>query len=128
MMFQCWAILVLACGIASAQDAKTPPGLRVFYTGHSFHMFVPPQVEQLVNEFPGITQQSKLFRDQIGHGQGHVMVLASYCNFATIYRMSPVGLKIQERSVNDEQHAILQKLAWETVTKYPYAGVLMKTE
>ena len=280
MMFQCWAILVVACGIASAQDAKTPPGLRVFYTGHSFHMFVPPQVEQLVksagiqghtlvgqqgiggsrviqhwdladdknkakaalsngevdvftmaahvaipddgitkftelglkhnpklrllvqaswfpfdvpsgpgritdnaqrdsakiedlqaavdewrkkleaqvddlnqqhgqravfivpvgdavvklramivaNEFPGITQQSKLFRDPIGHGQGHVMVLASYCNFAAIYRISPVGLKIQERSVNDEQHAILQKLAWETVTKYPYAGVLMKTE
>ena len=273
-------ILVVASGISTAQDAKTPPGLRVFYTGHSFHMFVPPQVEQLVksagiqghtlvgqqgiggsrviqhwdladdknkakaalsngevdvftmaahvaipddgitkftelglkhnpklrllvqaswfpfdvpsgpgritdnaqrdsakiedlqaavdewrkkleaqvddlnqqhgqravfivpvgdavvklramivaNEFPGITQQSKLFRDPIGHGQGHVMVLASYCNFAAIYRISPVGLKIQERSVNDEQHAILQKLAWETVTKYPYAGVLMKTE
>lgn len=74
-------------------------------------------------QFPGITQQSKLFRDPIGHGQGHVMVLASYCNFAAIYRTSPVGLKIDERSVNDEQHAILQKLAWETVSAYPYAGV-----
>ena len=25
--------------------------------------------------------------------------------------------------ITDEQHAILQKLAWETVSKYPYAGV-----
>ena len=85
--------------------------------------------ELIVNgKFPGITQQSKLFRDPIGHSQGHVMVLASYCNFAAIYRISPVGLNLEERSVNDEQHVILQKLAWETVTKYPYAGVLMKTE
>ncbi len=280
MMFQCFTIWVLACGIASAQDAKTPPGLRVFYTGHSFHMFVPPQVEQLVksagiqghrllgqqgiggsrviqhwdladdknkaksalisgevdvftmaahviipddgitkftelglkhnpklrllvqaswfpfdvpsgpgritdnaqrdnakipdlqsavdewrkkleaqvddlnkqhgqravfivpvgeavvrlramivaNEFPGITQQSKLFRDPIGHGQGHVMSLTTYCNFATIYRISPVGLNLSERSVNAEQDAILQKIAWETVSKYPYAGIAAKAE
>jgi hypothetical protein len=25
--------------------------------------------------------------------------------------------------VTDDQHAILQKIAWETVSKYPYAGV-----
>ena len=266
----------IGSSIATAEDAKTPAGLRVFYTGHSFHMFVPPQIEQLVKsaniqghklvgtqgiggsrviqhwdladdknkakpvlssgevdvftmaahlqipddgiakftelglkhnpnlrllvqaswypfdvprgspgfitdnaqrddakiedlqaaleewrmkmeaqadelnkqhgkpavfivpvgravlklrelivngKFSGITQQSKLFRDPIGHGQGHVMVLTSYCNFAAIYRMSPVGLKLDERSVNDEQHAILQKLAWETVLTYPYSGV-----
>jgi hypothetical protein len=277
LALHCVALLAFfSCGITSAQDLKTPAGQRVFYTGHSFHMFVPPQVEQLVKaagiqnhklagtqgiggsrviqhwdladdknkaksalaggevdvftmaahlqipddgitkftelglkhnpnlrllvqaswypfdvprgspgfitdnaqrdnakiedlqsaleewrkrmesqaddlnkqhgkkavfivpvgravlklrerivegQFPGITQQSKLFRDPIGHGQGHVMVLASYCNFAAIYRTSPVGLKIDERSVNDEQHAILQKLAWETVSAYPYAGV-----
>lgn len=276
-LFRFVAVLAfIGCSIASAEDAKTPAGLRVFYTGHSFHMFVPTQVEQLVKaaniqghklagtqgiggsrviqhwdladdknkakpalisaevdvftmaahlaipddgitnftelglkhnpnlrllvqaswfpfdvprgslgfiadnvqrddakitnlqaavddwrkkleaqaddlnkqhgkkavfivpvgdavvklramigdgKFPGITTQSKLFRDPIGHGNGQVMVLASYCNFAAIYRISPVGLKIEERSVNDEQHAILQKLAWETVSKYPYSGV-----
>ena len=74
-------------------------------------------------KFPGVTEQSKLFRDPIGHGQGHVMVLASYCNFAAIYRISPVGLKVEERSVNDEQHTILQRIAWETVSAYPYSGV-----
>ncbi len=268
-------LALLGCGIAVAEDTKTPPGLRVFYTGHSFHMFVPPQIEQLVKsagiqghklagqqgiggsrviqhwdladgmnkakpalasgevdvftmaahvaipdegiakftelglkhnpnlrllvqaswfpfdvptgsgritdnaqrddakiedlqaavdewrkkleaqaddlnklhgkravcivpvgdavvklralivdgKFPGVTTQSKLFRDPIGHGLGHVMALAAYCNFAAIYRVSPEGLKLNERGVDDAQHAILQKLAWETVSMYPYSGV-----
>ena len=275
MILRCWTILILACGIASGQDAKAPAGQRVFYTGHSFHMFVPPAIEQLVKsaniqghklagtqgiggsrviqhwdladdknkakpalisgevdvftmaahvaipdqgitnftelglkhnpnlrllvqaswypfdvpsgagrisdnaqrddakiadlqaavdewrkkleaqvddlnkqhgkravfivpvgdavvklramiidgKFPGITNQSKLFRDPIGHGNGQVMALASYCNFAAIYRLSPVGLKLDERGVDDAQHALLQQIAWETVSKYPYSGV-----
>jgi hypothetical protein len=80
----------------------------------------------VAGQFPGITRQSKLFRDAIGHGQGQVMALTGYCNFAAIYRMSPVGLKLNERGVTEEQHAILQKIAWETVSKYPYAGVTAK--
>jgi hypothetical protein len=52
MRFTCVGGLLgafLLLGIATAEDAKSPPaGLRVFYTGHSFHMFVPPRVEQLV--------------------------------------------------------------------------------
>ncbi len=274
-LFRFVAVLAfIGCSIASAQDAKTPAGQRVFYTGHSFHMFVPPQVEQLVKaaniqghklagtqgiggsrvvqhwdladdknkakpalirgevdvftmaahlaipddgitkftelglkhnpnlrllvqaswyphdvpapksirdnaqrddmkiadlqaavdewrtkleaqvddlnkqhgqravfivpvgdavvklralivdgKFPGITTQSKLFRDPIGHGNGQVMALASYCNFAAIYRISPVGLKLEERSVDAAQHTILQQIAWETVSKYLYAGI-----
>jgi hypothetical protein len=285
MILRCWTILVLACGIASGQDAKTPAGLRVFYTGHSFHMFVPPQVDQLVQaagiqghkvvgrqgiggsrviqhweltetkdktgkvtnrqtakpaletgevdvftmaahlqipddgitnftelglkhnpnlrllvqaswypfdvprgspgfitenaqrddakiadlqaavvewrkkleaqaddlnkthgkravfivpvgdavvklralvldgKFPGVTKQSELFTDQIGHCHAHVQALASYCNYAAIYRVSPVGLKVPRSGLGDEQHDILQKLAWETVSTYPYAGI-----
>jgi len=77
----------------------------------------------VAGEFPGVTKQSALFRDPIGHGQGPIMVLAAYCNFAAIYRISPVGHIALERSVNAEQHAILQKIAWDTVSKYPQAGV-----
>lgn len=33
--------------VGEDSDAR-PTGLRVFYTGHSFHMFVPRQVEQIV--------------------------------------------------------------------------------
>ena len=78
--------------------------------------------------FPGTTNQSKLFRDPIGHGNGQVMALASYCNFAAIYRISPVGLKLTERGVDDAQHEILQQIAWDTVSKYPYAGIAAKPE
>jgi hypothetical protein len=74
-------------------------------------------------EFPGISEQSKLFRDPIGHGQGPIMALAAYCDFAAIYHMSPEGHPVSERSISPEQHKILQKLAWETVSNYPYAGV-----
>ncbi|WP_395737130.1 hypothetical protein [Prosthecobacter sp.] len=77
----------------------------------------------VAGEFPGINKQSALFRDPIGHGQGHVMALTAYCNFAAIYRISPVGHIAPERSISHEQHAILQKIAWETVSNYPPAGV-----
>ena len=40
-----------------------------------------------------------------------------------IYRISPAGFNVQAAGVDDAQHAILQKLAWETVSSYPYSGV-----
>ena len=113
---------------AQADDLNKQHGKRAVFIVPVGDAVVKLRAMIVAGEFPGITQQSKLFRDQIGHGQGHVMALASYCNFAAIYRMSPVGLKLDERSVNDEQHAILQKLAWETVSKYSYAGIAAKAE
>jgi len=74
-------------------------------------------------KFPSVTKQSELFRDPIGHGLGHIQALASYCNFAAIYRITPAGLKLTVEGVDDAQHAILQKIAWETVSAYPHAGV-----
>lgn len=266
---------LLLCASAKAQDAKVPPGLRVFYTGHSFHMFVPRHVEQLVKaagiqghqlvgqqgiggsrviqhwdladdqnkakaalktgnvdvftmaahvvipddgitnfvklglehnpkmrflvqaswfpfdvpdpekrvkdnsqrdqakitdlqvavddfrkklegqvddlnrqhgkrvidlvpagdavvklrslvvdgKFPGVTKQSELFRDPIGHGFAHVQALVSYCNFVAIYKVNPQGLKVTFEGVADAQQPILQKIAWETTSKYAYSGV-----
>lgn len=75
-------------------------------------------------KFPGITKQSQLFRDPIGHGNGQVMALTAYCNYAAIYRVSPKGLAVKaDRGIDDEQNAILQRIAWETVSKYPHAGI-----
>ena len=73
--------------------------------------------------FPGVTKQADLFRDPIGHGLGHVQALAAYCNFAAIYRRTPEGLKLNEPGVDDAQHDILQRIAWDTVSNYPYSGV-----
>jgi hypothetical protein len=72
-------------------------------------------------KYPGVVKQSELFTDPIGHGGAHIQNLASYCNFAAIYRISPEGLNLP--NLTDEQNAILQKIAWETVSSYPYAGV-----
>ena len=73
--------------------------------------------------YPGVSKQSELFRDPIGHGGPHIQWLASYCNFAAIYRMSPMGLTVSVEALNPEQHSILQKIAWETVSGYTYAGL-----
>ena len=72
-------------------------------------------------KYPGVAKQSELFTDPIGHGGAHIQNLASYCNFAAIYRISPEGLNLQ--GLTDEQNAILQKIAWETLSAYPYAGI-----
>lgn len=80
----------------------------------------------VAGEFPGVTKQSELFTDPIGHGREPIVALASYCNFAAIYRMSPEGLDSNMPQLTAEQHKLLQKIAWETVSKYPYAGMAKK--
>jgi hypothetical protein len=72
---------------------------------------------------PGITKQSELFTDPIGHGKLPVIILASYCNYTAITGRSPVGLKVYEPSVSEELNALLQRIAWETVSGYPMSGV-----
>jgi hypothetical protein len=72
---------------------------------------------------PGVVKQSELFTDPIGHGQPPILILTAYCNFACITGKSPVGLEINEKGVSNELHAVLQKIAWETVSEYKMSGV-----
>jgi hypothetical protein len=74
-------------------------------------------------EYPGVKTQSELFRDPIGHGGAHIQALAAYCNFVAIYGFNPEGLPVPAADLDDAQRGILEKLAWETVSKYAYAGV-----
>jgi hypothetical protein len=78
----------------------------------------------IAGKYPGVAKQSELFTDPIGHGGPHIQALASYCNFAAIYRISPEGHNLT--GLTDEQNAILQKLAWETVSAYSPAGIASK--
>lgn len=90
----------------------------------------------VAGKFPGITKQN--YRDKPGDRgsvlQGDIMPhqgllgmrLGTYMHFAALYRMSPVGLKFPGKDgdgLTDEQRPILQKLAWDMVSKYPYAGI-----
>jgi hypothetical protein len=83
------------------------------------------QLRQLVvdGKYPGVSKQSELFRDPIGHGGPHLQWLVTYCNFAAIYGRTPEGLKLATDGVDAGQHAILQRIAWQAVAKYPRAGV-----
>ncbi len=84
-------------------------------------------------EAPGLKAQWELFRDNWGHGQPPLQILSSYCHYAVIYHRSPVGLPVPLalkalKDVSDEDKAklnqLLQKIAWDTVSHYPMAGVM----
>jgi hypothetical protein len=75
---------------------------------------------------PGLTKQTDLFADLIGHGKAPLITLTTYCNFACIYGISPVGLKDNEPvldQLSPELKPLLQQIAWSTVTAEPYSGV-----
>ena len=79
----------------------------------------------VAGQAPGIRKQSQLFRDPIGHGTEPVQRLASYVQFAVVYRRSPVGLKVFEKPGNEEWgglNRLLQELAWQAVVAQPLSG------
>lgn len=82
---------------------------------------------------PGLTKQTDLFTDAIGHARPPLAVLVSYCYYAQIYGRSPVGLPVPpalKGMLNEETTArlnqVLQEIAWETVITHPLSGVTAK--
>ena len=77
-------------------------------------------------EAPGIAKQSDLFKDTIGHGRAAIEALVTYCNFACLYRINPIGLKDaapELDKISPELQPLLQRLAWEAVTVHPLSGI-----
>ena len=75
---------------------------------------------------PGLTKQTDLFTDPIGHGKEPILALTTYCNYACIYKISPVGLKDTNANLDKlspELKPLLQQIAWDTVSNYPLSGV-----
>ncbi|MDB5308408.1 MAG: hypothetical protein JWO38_2610 [Gemmataceae bacterium] len=79
---------------------------------------------------PGLSTQEALFTDALGHGTPPLQVLVAYCNYAVIYRKSPVGLPVPDvlkrAKLGDQEeklNRLLQDLAWEAVTQHPLSGV-----
>lgn len=92
--------------------------------------------------FPGITDPFELWRDgNMWEPGSHVRTLIHYCNLATLYGVSPVGLEpdfsgitagggkgrvysfADLAPITDEQRKLLQRMAWEKVTGYAHSGV-----
>jgi hypothetical protein len=78
-------------------------------------------------EAPGIGSQNDLFKDDVGHPREHIKTLAAYCHFSVIYGRSAEGLPrpTSLTGVADATNLnlLLQRLAWEAVSKHPLAGV-----
>ncbi len=96
--------------------------------------------EVAAGKFPGLKNPDELFPLPGEWAPGRQLIaLAAYCHYATLYRASPEGLdvpfpefKFKPKGAPAEislgrltaaESAILQRIAWETVSKYPYAGV-----
>lgn len=102
--------------------------------GHEAVFIVPASdaifaLRELVAEgkAPGLTRQTDLFRDDLGHPQTPLAVLVTYCHFAAIYQCSPAGLpvpaELKDYPQAEELNRLLQQLAWDAVATYPLSGV-----
>ncbi len=69
-----------------------------------------------------MTKRSELFND-VPH-QGRLgSLLQDCCAFAALYHKPPAGLELgRDKGIAPDQSAILQKIAWGTVSRYPPAG------
>lgn len=82
---------------------------------------------------PGLTKQTDLFTDAIGHARPPLAVLVAYCYYAQIYGRNPAGLPVPaglKGTLNEETAAklnqVVQEIAWKTVTEHPLSGVKAK--
>ena len=110
--------------ISSLNEELGKPVLRIVPVGQA----VLGLREKIVQgQAPGLEKQSELFTDVLGHVHPPIMVLSGYCHYAVIYGRSPEGLAvpaaIAKRPEAEALNRLLQKLAWEAVTKHPFSGV-----
>ena len=84
----------------------------------------------IAGQAPGLKTQEGLFTDPLGHGTAPLKALVGYCNFAVMYRRSPVGLPapdvLQTAKLGEHEgplNRLLQELAWEAVVQHPLSGV-----
>ena len=84
---------------------------------------------------PGLKTQEDLFTDALGHGTAPLKVLVAYCNYAVIYRRSPLGLPVpvalKQAKLGDNEeklNRLLQDLAWDAVSSHPLSGVKLEAK
>ncbi|MCY2996460.1 MAG: hypothetical protein NTY19_52725 [Planctomycetota bacterium] len=105
-------------------------GRTVLYVAPAPQAVIALREKIIAGQAPGLKVQEDLFTDALGHGKPALQALVAYCDYAVIYRRSPVGLPVptilkqaklgeQEESLN----RLLQELAWEAVLQHPLSGL-----
>jgi hypothetical protein len=77
-------------------------------------------------KIPGVTKQSELTRDPIGHPTPVQAHLVTYVWYAAMYRESPVGLQVLVDKADPnsaKREKMLQQIAWNAVVGEPKSGV-----
>jgi hypothetical protein len=77
-------------------------------------------------EVPGVTKQSALFTDSIGHATPTVLQLAAYVQYVCLYRRDPAGLTCFETAGDEASSArnrLLQQIALAASEDEPMSGV-----
>jgi hypothetical protein len=105
-------------------------GRTVLYVVPAPQAVIALREKIIAGQAPGLKEQEDLFTDALGHGKPPLMGLVAYCNFAVIYRRSPVGLPVpailKQAKLGDQEESLnrlLQELAWEAVLQHPLSGL-----
>lgn len=117
------------------RELNKKQGKTVLYIVPAPQAVIALREKIIAGQAPGLKMQSDLFTDDLGHGTAPLQALVAYCNFAVMYRRSPVGLPVPEvlkkAKLGDQEeklNKLLQELAWEAVTQHPLSGVRLDTE
>jgi hypothetical protein len=113
------------------QSLNKKVGKTVLYIVPAPQAVIALREKIVEGEAPGLKKQSDLFTDATGHGTPPLKTLVGYCNYAVMYRRSPVGLPVpailKEAKLGDQEAALnrlLQELAWDAVIHHPLSGVI----
>lgn len=105
-------------------------GKTVLYVAPAPHALIALREKIIAGQAPGLKAQEDLFTDALGHGKPPLQALVGYCNYAVIYRRSPIGLPapaiLKQAKLGDQEeklNRLLQELAWEAALKHPLSGV-----
>ena len=105
-------------------------GKTVLYVAPAPQAVIALREKIIAGEAPGLKVQEDLFTDELGHGKPPLQALVAYCNYAVIYRRSPVGLPVpailKQAKLGDQEanlNRLLQELAWEAVLQHPLSGL-----
>lgn len=115
------------------RDLNEKFGKTVLYEVPANRAVIALREKVVAGQAPGLKTQNDLFTDALGHGTAPLRVVVAYCNYAVMYRRSPVGLPVPEElksaklGDNEEKlNKLLQELAWDAVVQDPLSGVLVE--
>src|SRR5262245_27339569 len=111
-------------------NKKNGGGKKVLFLVPSAQALVALRTRIVHKEAPGLTKQGELFTDVMSHPSAPLEALNAYLHYAVLYGRSPVGLpmpgvlkRAKREAWDDKLSRVLQELAWDTASNYPYSGV-----